>query len=164
MRAIRAGKLRGLRRMADAQGRFQMTRVDQRPPISNPIAAAPSKPAPWEEMDRLCGRPWVMLSAGAGMAEFRAVLEHAGEAGASGNLAGRAIRSEALKLYPDWAKIGAELRGRGVGHMREINALTDAHAAPFWQTPGGVKLAGDVAGFARTHGDPSERGRPREQA
>jgi len=98
------------------------------------------------------------------MAEFRATLEHAGEAGASGCLAGRAIWSEALKLYPDRARIEVELRGRGTGYMQEINALTDAHAAPFWQSPGGVKLAGVVAGFARTHGDPSERGRPREQA
>lgn len=337
MRAISAGKLRGLRRMADAQGRFKMTAVDQRPPISNPIAKALGRPAPWEEvgrfkaalirelqgqstamlldptyaypfaenvldprlglivtleeavwtdtpdgrlsdviegwsvskirrmgadavkvlcwyrpdapkhvtdrqkafvrkigeecaqfdipylfevlvyplpgeanqttqyvemadkkselvfecvaefakpeygvdvfkleapvparlcdgsaevqrafdeMGRLCGRPWVMLSAGAGMAEFRAVLEHAYKAGASGYLAGRAIWSEALKLYPDWAKIEAELKGRGVGYMQEINALTDALAAPFWQPFGGVKLAQDDAGFAARYPAP----------
>ncbi len=94
-----------------------------------------------------------MLSAGAGMAEFRAVLEHAYKAGASGYLAGRAIWSEALKLYPDWAKIEAELKGRGVGYMQEINALTDALAAPYWQAFGGVKLAHDDAGFASAYGD-----------
>nr|MBA2771401.1 tagatose 1,6-diphosphate aldolase [Sphingomonas sp.] len=32
------GKLWGMRRMADASGRFKMTAVDQRPPIKNPIA------------------------------------------------------------------------------------------------------------------------------
>lgn len=52
MREISPGKLRGLRRMADAQGRFKMTAVDQRPPISNPIAKALGKPAPWDEVGR----------------------------------------------------------------------------------------------------------------
>ena len=30
------GKLWGMRRMADAHGRYKMTAVDQRPPIKNP--------------------------------------------------------------------------------------------------------------------------------
>jgi tagatose 1,6-diphosphate aldolase len=34
MKMLSAGKLRGLRRMADANGRFKMTAVDQRPPQS----------------------------------------------------------------------------------------------------------------------------------
>ena len=36
----------------------------------------------FDEMGRLAGRPWVMLSAGAGKAEFRNVLKHAFKAGA----------------------------------------------------------------------------------
>ena len=47
--------------------------------------------AAFDEMGRLAGRPWVMLSAGAGKAEFRNILSHAYRAGASGYLAGRAI-------------------------------------------------------------------------
>ena len=34
---LSAGKLWGMRRMADEAGRFKMTAVDQRPPIKNPI-------------------------------------------------------------------------------------------------------------------------------
>mgnify|MGYP003433486464 CR=1 FL=1 len=36
---ISAGKLRGLRRLADASGRFKMVAVDQRPPLLKAIAA-----------------------------------------------------------------------------------------------------------------------------
>jgi len=36
---LSAGKLWGMRRMADENGLFRMTAVDQRPPIKNPIAA-----------------------------------------------------------------------------------------------------------------------------
>ncbi len=39
MTALSAGKLRGLRRMADAQGLFNMLAVDQRPPIMNHLRA-----------------------------------------------------------------------------------------------------------------------------
>ena len=85
----------------------------------------------FDEMGRLCGRPWVMLSAGAGMAEFRKVLEHAYTAGASGYLAGRAI----------WSAIRAGLEGPGVAYMRDITALTDAQAKPWWTNWGGATLA-----------------------
>jgi tagatose-1,6-bisphosphate aldolase len=46
-----AGKYWGMRRMADAQGRFKMTAVDQRPPIKNPIKAKRgTAEAPWEDV------------------------------------------------------------------------------------------------------------------
>jgi len=46
---LSAGKLWGMRRMADAHGRFKMTAVDQRPPIKNPIKEKLGTPnAPWE--------------------------------------------------------------------------------------------------------------------
>ena len=49
--SLSAGKLWGLRRMADAQGRFKMTAVDQRPPIKNPIKEARgTAEAPWEDV------------------------------------------------------------------------------------------------------------------
>jgi tagatose 1,6-diphosphate aldolase len=64
----------------------------------------------FDEMGRLAGRPWVMLSAGAGMAEFRRVLEHAYRAGASGYLAGRAIWLKPFQSFPDWDAIRAGLR------------------------------------------------------
>ena len=45
------GKLWGMRRMADENGLFKMTAVDQRPPIKNPIAAHHGTDvAPWEEV------------------------------------------------------------------------------------------------------------------
>ncbi|MFD0979119.1 tagatose 1,6-diphosphate aldolase [Tropicimonas aquimaris] len=87
----------------------------------------------FDEMGRLAGRPWVMLSAGAGKAEFRKVLEHAFAAGASGFLAGRAIWLDAFRAYPDWAAIEAGLRGGAVDYMADISALADAHAAEWSQ-------------------------------
>jgi tagatose 1,6-diphosphate aldolase len=89
----------------------------------------------FDEMGRLAGRPWVMLSAGAGMKEFRAVLEHAYKAGASGYLAGRAIWLKAFGAFPDWEAIRAGLRGEGVDYMRGLNVLTDASATPWHSHP-----------------------------
>lgn len=46
-----AGKLWGIRRMADANGYFKMTAVDQRPPIKNPIREKRgTDEAPWEDV------------------------------------------------------------------------------------------------------------------
>ena len=45
------GKLWGMRRMADAHGRYKMTAVDQRPPIKNPIMAKRgTSEAPYEDV------------------------------------------------------------------------------------------------------------------
>ena len=55
---LSAGKYWGMRRMADAQGRFKMTAVDQRPPIKNPIKAKRGTPEDekWmAEMIKLAG-------------------------------------------------------------------------------------------------------------
>ena len=71
--------------------------------------------AVFDEMGRLAGRPWVMLSAGAGKPEFRKVLDHAFAAGASGFLAGRAIWLDAFRAYPDWAAIRTGLEGDCAG-------------------------------------------------
>lgn len=91
--------------------------------------------AVFDEMGRIAGRPWVMLSAGAGKTEFRAIMEHAYKAGASGYLAGRAIWLDAFRAYPDWAAIEQGLRGDARAYMDELNALTDAHALPWHDHP-----------------------------
>jgi len=89
----------------------------------------------FDEMGRLAGRPWVMLSAGAGKAAFRKILGHACRAGASGYLAGRAIWADAFASFPDWAAMRAWLEGDSVAYMRELNALTEAEALPWHRHP-----------------------------
>jgi tagatose 1,6-diphosphate aldolase len=89
----------------------------------------------FDEMGRLCGRPWVMLSAGAGMAEFKNIMACAYKAGASGYLAGRAIWAEPFKAFPDWEAIRAGLRAQSLPYMRELNALTDREATPWFEHP-----------------------------
>jgi tagatose 1,6-diphosphate aldolase len=105
----------------------------------------------FDEMGRIAGRPWVMLSAGAGMAEFEKVLEHAYAAGASGYLAGRAIWLKPFEAFPDWDAIRAGLRQESLPYMKRLNALTDAAALPWHAHPlfkGGVSVP---------HADPSFR-------
>jgi tagatose 1,6-diphosphate aldolase len=111
--------------------------------LESPLAAAdvPGVGAPgWEAAQKwfdalgeAAGRPWVMLSAGAGMEEFRKVLTHAYRAGASGYLAGRAIWLKAFQHFPDWSAIEAGLRGEALDYMRSLNALTAAEATPWHQ-------------------------------
>lgn len=91
--------------------------------------------AVFDEMGRLAGRPWVMLSAGAGKAEFRAVLQHAFAAGASGFLAGRAIWLDAFSAYPDWDEIRSGLIGEAADYMADISTLADAAAANWASHP-----------------------------
>ena len=105
----------------------------------------------FDEMGRLAGRPWVMLSAGAGKVEFRNILAHACKAGASGYLAGRAIWLEPFGLYPDWNAMRAGLEGDSRAYMRDLNALTAASATP-WHAhpcfgPDGARLMPDDQTF-----------------
>lgn len=111
--------------------------------------------AAFDEMGRLAGRPWVMLSAGAGMAEFRAILHHAYAAGASGYLAGRAIWAEPFRLFPDWDGMRAALRSQSVPYMRQLNALTQSSARPWFDHPcfGGAVATANSDGAFR-HGYP----------
>jgi tagatose 1,6-diphosphate aldolase len=108
-------------------------------PVPAPAVPAPGTPgseavqALFHELDRAAGRPWVMLSAGAGMDDFRRVLHYAYAAGASGYLAGRAIWLKAFQRFPDWDGIRDELRSEAVPYMRSLNSLTDAAARP-WHT------------------------------
>ncbi|MCE3247206.1 MAG: tagatose-bisphosphate aldolase, partial [Geminicoccaceae bacterium] len=84
--------------------------------LESPVAAAelpdPANPAGsavraiqrwYDQMGELAGRPWVMLSAGAGKDAFKRVLTYGYRAGASGFLAGRAIWWRAFERFPDLA-------------------------------------------------------------
>ncbi len=113
--------------------------------------------AVFDEMGRLAGRPWVMLSAGAGKAEFRKVLEHAFAAGASGFLAGRAIWLDAFKAYPDWQAIRDGLTGAAADYLDEISALAEARASnwaahPVYGPQGACFRPAD-ASFRHVYGD-----------
>jgi len=107
--------------------------------LESPIAATdipegsrdPEIQKTFNEMGRLAGRPWVMLSAGATKPAFRRVLDHAYEAGASGYLAGRAIWLDAFSNYPDWNAVRSGLEGESVAYMKELNVLTDERALPW---------------------------------
>lgn len=87
----------------------------------------------FDELGRLAGRPWVMLSAGAGKSQFKAVLEHAFAAGASGFLAGRTIWLDAFRAYPDWSAVKMQLLSSAAGYLEEISELADNRAAS-WVT------------------------------
>jgi tagatose 1,6-diphosphate aldolase len=89
----------------------------------------------FDALGAAAGRPWVMLSAGAGMNAFRNILTHAYRAGASGYLAGRAIWLKAFEAFPDWSAMRAGLSGEGRDYMRGLNALTDAEARPWTAHP-----------------------------
>ena len=135
--------------------------------LESPIAAAdvPGVGATgWEAaqewfdaLGAAAGRPWVMLSAGAGMDDFRRVLTHAYRAGASGYLAGRAIWLKAFQQFPDWAAIRAELRRNAVAYMHELNALTDAAARPWCEHacygPEGARVLPADATFRHVYAD-----------
>ncbi len=131
--------LDSVRAFADAKYGVDLFKLES--PI--PAAGVPGVGAEgWEEtqrwfdaMNEAAGRPWVMLSAGAGMEEFERVLSHAYRAGASGYLAGRAIWLKAFEHFPDWGAIRAGLRGEAVSYMQRLNDLTDAAALPWFRHP-----------------------------
>jgi tagatose 1,6-diphosphate aldolase len=122
-----------------AAPRFGVDLFKLESPVPAPAVPEPGAPGSqavqqlFHELARAAGRPWVMLSAGAGKEEFSRVLHYAYAAGASGYLAGRAIWLEAFQRFPDWDGIRGELRGEAVPYMRGLNALTDAAARP-WHT------------------------------
>jgi tagatose 1,6-diphosphate aldolase len=106
-------------------------------------------------LDRAAGRPWVMLSAGAGMTEFRTILAYAYRAGASGYLAGRAIWLEAFQQFPDWDGMRSGLEGAAVNYMRGLNELTDRLALPWMKhrafAPDGPRISPSDASFRHVY-------------
>jgi tagatose 1,6-diphosphate aldolase len=118
--------------------------------------SATSAQALFDELGRLAGRPWVMLSAGATASDFQRVCTFAYRAGASGYLAGRAIWWEALQRFPDIEAVREGLSTQALDYMRALNRLTDAEALP-WHDHAvfgeeGPVLAGATADFR--HGYP----------
>ena len=111
----------------------------------------------FDEMGRLAGRPWVMLSAGAGKPEFREILTHAFAAGASGFLAGRAIWLDAFSAYPNWGAIQDGLQGGATDYFQDICALADDHAASWTAHPcygaGGARFHPADSGFRHVYQD-----------
>ena len=85
----------------------------------------------FKEMGDLAGRPWVMLSAGAGKNDFKNVLRLAFQAGCSGFLAGRAIWLDAFSHYPDWEEIESQLKGSSANYLSEISCFAEKQALPW---------------------------------
>ena len=87
------------------------------------------------------------------MAEFRNILQCAYKAGASGYLAGRAIWAEAFKAFPDWDAIRSGLRSQAQPYMRDLNALTDRAATPWFDHAvyGGTVGVPHLQGAFRRH-------------
>jgi tagatose 1,6-diphosphate aldolase len=160
MRTKQAGLvIDSVRAFADPSFGVDLFKLESPVPAADvPEPGAPGSEAVqalFHELDRAAGRPWVMLSAGAGMAEFRRVLHYAYAAGASGYLAGRAIWLDAFQHFPDWDGIRDALRSEAVPYMRVLNALTDAAARP-WHThpcygPGGARVEPADASFRHAY-------------
>ncbi len=110
----------------------------------------------FDELGRVAGRPWVMLSAGATKEAFRRVVTYAYRAGASGYLAGRAIWWDAFQAFPDLDDMAGQLRSEGVPYMEDLNRLTDELATPWHAHPGfgdGPALGGAGPGFRTGYAD-----------
>ncbi len=86
--------------------------------------------AAFRDLDRMIGRPWVLLSGGADPDDFERVLTYAYDAGASGYLAGRSIWWRAVSRFPDWHEMRDVLRSDARSVMERIDALTTARARP----------------------------------
>jgi len=111
----------------------------------------------FDELGRISGRPWVMLSAGASAENFRKVLQYAYRAGASGFLAGRAIWWESfVQNFPDISQMQKALANDGIKYMREINTMSDQHANPWTAHPihsSGVQMQHSTKEFAQLYND-----------
>lgn len=115
--------------------------------IEDPDAGTPAarETQGWyDRIDGLLDRPWVMLSAGAGMEPFRRILTYAFRAGASGYLAGRAIWWPAAQSFPDWDEFRRRIREEGVPYVAAVQSVLEAHGKPWFEKPAfrdGVRLA-----------------------
>ena len=123
-------------------------------PESGPAERVAEARAHFAALAQAAARPWVMLSAGAGMAEFERVLGYAYAAGASGYLAGRSIWWPAAQRFPDIAEMERCLAAEAVPYMESLNALTRATAQPWTRHPafaGGLTLADAGPDFRRRY-------------
>jgi len=126
--------------------------------VPEPESAAAAKvQALFDALGEAAGRPWVMLSAGAGKAAFRRVLHYAYQAGASGFLAGRAIWWDAFQSFPDLDAMERNLLAEGTGYMADLATLTAERATPFTRHPGfaeGIAIEGSGFALPRHYGEP----------
>ena len=117
----------------------------------------PNAQALFDELGRLAGRPWVMLSAGAGKDDFTAVVERACRAGASGYLAGRAIWADAFRHWPNEDVMRRELAEGSVPYMQRLNGIVAEHATPWHAHPcwgeNGARFEPADASFRHRYGE-----------
>ncbi len=130
-----------------------------------PIGAVPDPDGPqaaplqaaYDRMAAILPRPWVMLSAGAGAADFMRSMRYALRAGAAGYLAGRAIWAEAFARFPDFAAMERALADGARRNLEALNALTDRHAAVWHAHPafgGAVEPDIEPGAFPRGYASP----------
>ena len=101
--------------------------------LPDPDADVDTTQGTFDALGRAAGRPWVVLSAGAGPEEFRRVVTYASRAGASGFLAGRAIWWEALAHFPDLDRFVADLRSSAVPYLQSLTDLVRREATPWFR-------------------------------
>ncbi len=123
------------------------------PALPDPAAAEGAAAQAWfDTLGAACGdTPWVMLSAGASMADFERALGYALRAGASGFLAGRAVWWEALSRFPDEAAVAAALQREAVPYLQRLADLTRQQGRA-WQSVGNGPLVSEEGAFARGYG------------
>jgi tagatose 1,6-diphosphate aldolase len=97
-------------------------------------------------LDAACAMPWVILSAGVGIAEFLVNVELAVEAGASGFLCGRAIWQGAAPLISDETAMEQHLQSEAAVNFLKANAAAEAARPWFDHRPysgwGSLAVAG----------------------
>lgn len=85
------------------------------------------------DLNQAAQRPWVLLSAGVDFAPFKAEVEAATMAGASGIMAGRAIFKEWLDPASGHFQNPSFLRGEAVERMRALARIIEKEAVPWME-------------------------------
>lgn len=86
----------------------------------------------FDQLGQTIDRPWVMLSAGAGMEPFRRIVAHAFRAGASGYLAGRAIWWQVFEsTFPDWDAMRQGITRDGIPYACKLQAMLEESGTPW---------------------------------
>lgn len=123
------------------------------PALPDPAAADGAAAQAWfDALGEACaGTPWVILSAGASMADFERALRYALRAGASGFLAGRAVWWQALSRFPDEAAVAAALQREAVPYLQQLAALTQQFGRA-WRPDSAGPAVTQEGEFARGYG------------
>jgi tagatose 1,6-diphosphate aldolase len=131
--------LESVRRFADPAFGVDLFKLESPLPataLPDPASeAAGATQALFDELGRLAGRPWVLLSAGASAEAFERALGFACRAGASGFLAGRAIWWQAFQHYPDMQAMGEALVEDAAPYLRRLGETTAALGTPWDRHP-----------------------------